>query len=114
MIWFAIFNNLKDSKGLPFKLENFLVYFSAKVFSSKNCRDKLILKRMMKNSATNEVNDEDFDISIKKSDEKQNILSNKDYHLMLLVILNRTVLFAFCLFLFMFNILIFVFLPLFQ
>ena len=41
MIWFALLNVLKDKKKLSNKLQYFLVYYVAKLFSKKNTQHSL-------------------------------------------------------------------------
>ena len=112
MIWFSVLNNLKEEKSLPDKVQKCLIYCVAKALSSRKTQDQLILTYTKKNNLLIQTKG-DLEVSIKNIDDND-ILKEKDYHLLVLVILNRFVLLLFILFLAFFNLFIFFLYPLFQ
>ncbi len=102
MIWFAAYNNLKDSGSLPDKLEYLLIYYIAKIVSIKKTRNQLIFYYIMKNS--NKIEDT-------TEAAKSDILNKKDYYSYIFNIMNRVVWIFFTVCLVLFNIFIFLVYP---
>jgi hypothetical protein len=99
MIWFAAYNNLKDTASLPDKLEYLLIYYIAKIVSIKKTRNQLIFYYNMKYS--NKIEDT----------TEADISNKKDYYSNIFNIMNRIVWIFFTICLVLFNVFIFVVYP---
>jgi hypothetical protein len=113
MIWFAAYNNLKDEISLPETIQKILVKYIARLFSSKKTRNQLVRTFTAKYKLAKKNKDDELEVPINKT-ENPEILKDKDYHLLVLLVLNRLVMFIFTFYLALFNLFIFFFYPKFQ